>query len=99
MLVATQYAVEYFGDRGLYTLAGIMGLADIDPFVMSLTQSGPTVGSLGIAANAILIAAASNNFMKGIYAYFLSSEKSRIQSSVFMLLLAILGLIPVFWKL
>ena len=99
MLVATQYAVEYFGDRGLYTLAGIMGLADIDPFVMSLTQSGPTVGSLGIAANAILIAAASNNFMKGIYAYFLSSEKSRIQSSVFMLLLAILGLIPIFWKL
>ncbi len=96
MLIATQYAVGYFGDRGLYTLAGIMGLADIDPFVMSLTQNTLGLSSLGIAANAILIAAASNNLMKGIYAFFLSSKKSKVQSSLFLILLAALGLMPIF---
>lgn len=99
MLIATQYAVQYFGDRGLYTLAGIMGLADIDPFVMSLTQSAPSIGSIGIAANAILIAAASNNAMKGIYAFALSSKKSKLQSGLLLLALAGLGLIPVFIRL
>lgn len=96
MLIATQYVVQYFGDKGLYTLAGIMGLADIDPFVMSLTQNTPSLGSFGMAANAILIAAASNNLMKGIYAFFLSSEKSKVQSSLFLVLLAVLGLTPIF---
>jgi len=99
MLIATQYAVQYFGDRGLYTLAGIMGLADIDPFVMSLTQSAPSIGSIGIAANAILIAAASNNAMKGIYAFALSSKESKLQSGLLLLALAGLGLIPVFIRL
>ena len=77
-------------------MAGIMGLADIDPFVMSLTQNTLGLSSLGIAANAILIAAASNNLMKGIYAYFLSSQKSKVQSSLFLILLAALGLMPIF---
>jgi len=95
MLIATQYAVEYFGDRGLYTLAGIMGLADIDPFVMSLTQNTTSIGSLSVAANAILIAAASNNLMKGLYAFFLSSENSRVQSGLLLILLACLGLLPI----
>ena len=96
MLIATQYAVQYFGDKGLYTLAGIMGLADIDPFVMSLTQNTASIGSLSVTANAILIAAAGNNMMKGIYAFFLSSKNSRIQSGLLLILLAGFGLLPIF---
>ncbi|MDH6301317.1 uncharacterized membrane protein (DUF4010 family) [Polynucleobacter sphagniphilus] len=96
MLIATQYAVHFFGDSGLYTLAGVMGLTDIDPFVMSLTQNTPSLSPVAIAANALLISAASNNVMKGVYAYFLSSKNSRLQSCLCLIALAGLGIIPIF---
>ncbi len=96
MVIASHFALGYFGQAGVYTLAGIMGLTDVDPFVMSMTQSSPGAGSLVIAANAILIAAASNNLIKGVYAFFLSSENSRLQTLIFMLALSALGLIPIF---
>ena len=96
MVIASHFALGYFGQAGVYTLAGIMGLTDVDPFVMSMTQSSPGAGSLVIAANAILIAAASNNLIKGIYAFFLSSENSRLQTLIFMLALSALGLTPIF---
>lgn len=96
MVIASHFALGYFGQAGVYTLAGIMGLTDVDPFVMSMTQSSPGAGSLVIAANAIFIAAASNNLIKGVYAFFLSSENSRLQTLIFMLALSALGLIPIF---
>ena len=51
------------------TLAAIMGVTDVDPFIMGLTQAAGTVTPAKVAAIAILIAAASNNVVKGIYAY------------------------------
>jgi uncharacterized membrane protein (DUF4010 family) len=45
-----------------------MGVTDVDPFIMGMTQAGGTTTSLTVAASAILIAAASNNLVKGIYA-------------------------------
>ena len=69
MLVATQLAVTYLGKAGVNTLAAIMGVTDVDPFIMGLTQAAGTLTPLKVAAGAILIAAASNNVVKGIYAY------------------------------
>jgi uncharacterized membrane protein (DUF4010 family) len=92
MSILSQYAVQDFGDKGLYTLATIMGLVDIDPFVMSLATStldGKAIEAISIA---ILIATSANNFIKGIYAYSLSSTQSRLQSGLFLLILAALGL-------
>ncbi len=99
MMIATKFAVDHFGNNGVYTLAGIMGLMDVDPFVMSLTQTSSHFGSITIVANAIFIAASSNNLLKGIYAFSLSSEKSRFQTLILMLLLAAIGLIPIFLRL
>jgi hypothetical protein len=39
MLVVTQLAVTYLGNAGVYTLAGIMGVSDVDPFIMGMTQA------------------------------------------------------------
>lgn len=99
MLIATHFAVGHFGEKGVYTLAGIMGLADVDPFIMSLTQTVNSIGSIKIAANAILIATASNNLMKGIYAFVLSSKKSRLPSLIFLLILSALSLLPIYWSI
>ena len=94
MLVATHLTIEYLGEAGAYTLATIMGVTDVDPFIMGLTQSVPSHTTLNIASSCILIATSSNNVIKGIYAYMLSSRQTGIYSLYFLLCLAALGLIP-----
>ncbi len=97
MLVATQLAVTYLGRAGVNTLAAIMGITDVDPFIMGMTQAAGTLTPLNIAAAAVLIAAASNNFVKGIYAYSLADRKTGLQSLLLMTTLALAGLLPLLW--
>jgi len=97
MLVATQLAVTYLGRAGVNTLAAIMGVTDVDPFIMGMTQAAGALTPLRVAAAAVLIAAASNNLVKGIYAYSMGDRKAGIQSLVFLAVLAALGLVPLVW--
>ena len=61
--VATDLVKNYAGNTGVLTLAAVVGVTDIDPFILSLLQ-GPDAGLL---VSAILIAMMSNTLMKGIY--------------------------------
>jgi uncharacterized membrane protein (DUF4010 family) len=97
MLVATQLAVTYLGQAGVNTLAAIMGVTDVDPFIMGMTQAAGSITPLKVAAAAVLIAAASNNLIKGIYAYSLADRKTGVQSLALLTALAAAGLIPLFW--
>ena len=97
MLVATRLAAVYLGKAGVYSLAATMGVVDVDPFLMGMTQSAGTVTPLSVAASGILIAAASNNFAKGLYAYILADRRTGVQSLCLLLALAALGLTPLFW--
>ncbi len=96
MLVITQLAVTYLGRAGIDTLAVIMGVSDVDPFILGLTQAPSTATALNEAAGAILIAAASNNVVKGIYSYSLAGRRTGRQSLLFLLALAAAGLVPLF---
>jgi uncharacterized membrane protein (DUF4010 family) len=97
MLIITQLAVTYLGKGGMDTLAAIMGIADVDPFIMGLTQTVGTLTPVKEAAGAILIAAASNNAAKGVYAYSLADKKTGLQALLFLLGLAAAGLVPLVW--
>ncbi|MGA8299534.1 MAG: DUF4010 domain-containing protein [Terriglobales bacterium] len=97
MLVATQLAARYLGKAGINTLAALMGVTDVTPFVMGMTQAAGALTPLKIAAAAVLIAAASNNLVKGIYSYCLADRKTGIQSLALMVALTIAGLIPLLW--
>jgi uncharacterized membrane protein (DUF4010 family) len=97
MLIATQLAVTYLGKAGVNTLAAIMGVTDVDPFIMGLTQAAGTLTPVKVAAGAILIAASSNNIVKGIYAYSLADRKTGVQSLLFLAGLAVAGLVPLIW--
>ena len=50
-----------------------------------------------MAAAAILIAASSNNLVKGIYAYSLSDRKTGVLSLSLLAALAVAGLTPLLW--
>ena len=97
ILVATHLVVAYLGKAGVYTLAGLMGVTDVDPFIMGMTQSAGAATSLKVASAAILIAAASNNLAKGIYAYWFSDRKTGMQSLCLLGGLTLAGLAPLLW--
>jgi uncharacterized membrane protein (DUF4010 family) len=97
ILIATHFTVVYLGRAGVYTLAAIMGVSDVDPFIMGMTQATPTLTPLAVGSASILIAAASNNAVKGIYAYVMADRKTGIPSLCLLIGLAALGLAPLLW--
>jgi len=97
MMVLTSLVVTWLGRGGVYTLAALMGVTDVDPFIMGMTQAGGNTTSVAVAAVAILIAAASNNLVKGIYACSLSDRRTGVQSLALMGALAVAGLVPLLW--
>jgi uncharacterized membrane protein (DUF4010 family) len=99
MLVLTRLAVVHLGRGGVFGLAAVMGLSDVDPFVLSLTQSAGAIATLALAASAVVIAAASNNFIKGCYAFGFADRKTGKDSFYLLLGFALLGLVPLLWTI
>lgn len=97
MVIATQIAVTYLGRAGVNTLAAIMGVTDVDPFIMGMTQTAGTLTPMKVAAGAVLIAAASNNIVKGFYSLVLADKKTGVQSFGLLASLAVFGLVPLLW--
>ncbi|HUB58892.1 MAG TPA: MgtC/SapB family protein [Candidatus Micrarchaeia archaeon] len=96
MLFITHIAVLYLGRAGLYSLAGVMGVTDVDPFILSLAESAAALTPISLAGGAIVIAAASNNLIKGIYAYAFGDRQTGRQGLALLTALALLGLLPLF---
>ncbi len=99
MMIVTHLAIIYLGQKGVYALAGIMGLSDVDPFILSITQSAGRDATLIVGAVGIAIAAASNNMIKAFYAFGFSDRKTGLQSLCLLLALALAGLTPLIWLL
>jgi uncharacterized membrane protein (DUF4010 family) len=98
VLVVTRVAVTHLGNTGIYGLAAIIGLMDVDPFILGMTQSAGALTPESLAAIGILVAASSNNVAKGIYAYAFADRKTGLQSLALLTGLAAMGLVPV-WLL
>ena len=98
VMVATQWVVGRYGNTGVLVLAAIMGAADVDPFILGLTQTVGVGLDIGTAALAVIIAAAVNNLMKGIYAVVFGSQRTgRLSLAVLTLFGALsLGLFLLF---
>ena len=97
LLVATHLVVTYMGKAGVYSLAALMGVTDVDPFIMGITQAAGHGAPLSVGAAAILIAASSNNVAKGVYAYSMSDRKTGALSLSLLAALALAGLTPLLW--
>ena len=73
--IATKYTLLQFQDLGLRVLSFVVGFSDITPFVVSVLQGDLGLGTPQIL-QAIIIASASNNLMKLIYAYVFGTRKT-----------------------
>jgi uncharacterized membrane protein (DUF4010 family) len=85
-----------FGQRGVFVLAAITGVANTDPFVLSLAQGGVSAMSGPALSAAILIAASSNNALKAVYALAFGGVRGCRRPAAELTMLALAGLIVVF---
>jgi uncharacterized membrane protein (DUF4010 family) len=97
ILVATHLALTYLGKGGIYSLAALMGVTDVDPFIMGMTHEAGATTSLQVAAVGILIATSCNNLVKGCYAFSFAHGKAGRWSLMLLAGLSLAGLVPVFW--
>ena len=91
--LVSNWAKAEFGKSGIYTLAAIVGVTDIDPFVLNLAQGGTSGLSNGAIAAAILIAASSNNILKALYAAAFAGGRNTTVSAAVLAVLAAAGVI------
>jgi uncharacterized membrane protein (DUF4010 family) len=95
--LAVEAAKQYFGSRGLYVVALISGLTDMDAITLSLARM---VEEGGLAATTgwrlILIASVANLLFKGLAAGFLGGWKFGVRLGMFFLIAAA-GAFAIVW--
>ena len=79
--VITKYVLNSYGTQGLDFLSLIVGVTDIDPFLVSL-YSGKYQVALPAIANATLIAISSNNLVKLGYVLVLGDKAIRLSAII-----------------
>ncbi len=74
LTIATASAKQFFGSAGLFGLSFIVGVVDIDPYILSLVHDS---GQGALIVMAILVAMMSNTLAKGSYFTVLASDRRR----------------------
>jgi uncharacterized membrane protein (DUF4010 family) len=74
--IVTQFVIKTYGGHGVSVLAFIVGVTDIDPFIINLFQGKMSIGA-DIITIAVLNAITSNNVLKLIYSLSLSDKSLR----------------------
>jgi uncharacterized membrane protein (DUF4010 family) len=68
VLLLERVLTEHFGEAGLYVLAAIAGLADLDAITLSVAKNANASGEVMSGVIAILLAMAANALVKGVIA-------------------------------
>lgn len=95
ILVATKVVLQQFGGAGLYWLAAIMGMSDVDPFIMGLTATAGQNVDVRTAAVAIVVATGCNNLAKGVYSAIFGSRRTGRLALAFLVTLSILSAVVI----
>ena len=75
LIVLTSVVRGTLGNSGLIGLGAVVGVSDIDPFILSLARPGET--ATGVAVSAMIIAMMSNTIAKGVYFGFLVRDERK----------------------
>lgn len=78
VLLLLKLAQEHLPGTGVYAIAALAGLTDVDPVTLSMAERARTVPEqTQVAVTAIVVAAVSNTFVKAGVAAFLGRELMR----------------------
>jgi uncharacterized membrane protein (DUF4010 family) len=95
--IASSWVKARFGATGIDVLAAIVGVTDIDPFVLSLAQGVAAPLPAAGAAAAVLIATASNNLLKAGYAAAFAGLRPSLPAAGSLVVLALGALGMALW--
>ncbi|HVA37510.1 MAG TPA: DUF4010 domain-containing protein [Candidatus Dormibacteraeota bacterium] len=95
--IATTWARARFGSGGIYALAAVVGVTDIDPFVLSLAEGSVHGLATSSMAVAVIVAASSNNLLKAAYAMIFGGVRRSAAAAAALLLLTGAGLLAGVW--
>ncbi|HLF97428.1 MAG TPA: MgtC/SapB family protein [Methylococcaceae bacterium] len=86
ILLLTRVLADRYGSAGLYLLAGISGMSDVDAITLSIAPlAGESLG-MDTATYAIVLASAANTLVKGLLAAFIAGgTMARVVGGVFTL--------------
>jgi uncharacterized membrane protein (DUF4010 family) len=73
--ILTGYVVTNYGNIGVNILSFIVGVTDIDPYILNLFQNSVKNLQIETIIKATIIASASNNLLKLIYSLVLGNKK------------------------
>jgi uncharacterized membrane protein (DUF4010 family) len=90
--VITAWVRGAFGAGGILTLSALVGVTDIDPFVLNIAQGGVAGLPVSVLCAAILVAASSNNVVKAAYAIGFGGATPARRPAMLLLVLALLGI-------
>ena len=90
--LGTDFVMKTYGNSGVTGMAFIVGVTDIDPFLLNLLQQKSGISQTTIVL-AIINATNSNNLVKMIYAIGLSSNKIRKSLVINFTVLILSGLV------
>ena len=91
--IVTAWAMRHYGALGIYSVAAIVGVSDINPFVLTLAQHGAGGVPATVAVVATLVATSSNNVFQAAYAAAYSGGKAGLVPSAALVLLALCGIV------
>ena len=94
--LAVGWANANLGEESLFALAALAGITDVDPLVLSIAQAAHGSAALSLDAAAILIAASSNNVLKGVYILTFAGRGAGAVPALALLALAAGGIAAVF---
>ncbi|HET19891.1 MAG TPA: MgtC/SapB family protein [Chromatiales bacterium] len=96
IMVLASGARAWFGDAGLYTLAVVSGLADVDALTLSVARLSTTDLALEVARNTILIAVFTNTLVKVMLATAIGGMALGMRAASVSLLAIALGTVTLF---
>ena len=91
ILLLSEALREWLGDAGLYLLAAISGMTDVDAITLSVSRLGTQDLATGVAVLAIFIAAASNAIVKSLLALYVGGARLGWQVGLPQMLAIALG--------
>lgn len=89
IILATELGLAHFGDEGLFIVAALSGITDVDAITITVSQLALTNISESTAVLAIMIAAVTNTLVKAAIVWFIAGRRMAYQVlSVFTIALA-----------
>jgi uncharacterized membrane protein (DUF4010 family) len=93
IVLLTKALQEYFGEAGIFLMAAVSGIADVDAINLTLSRLSHEELTSHLAATGIIIASAVNSVVKGALAGFIGGKSLGLRAALPLVVAAAAGLL------